>query len=195
MADGGYDAAADESLDRGAPGRADSGDSAVVTPDGSAADSAQNHDSAIVAEDGSRPIDGRSGDVGSGIGPDAADSGRDAGLTGGLDAAVGPCANKQCPGSCASASRIFTLDGPANNTLNFNTLGSVCVIHLGDVVHGWSIANSDGRTVSVFAATNFGPFDPVLDGGSPGPIAAGPDGYVYWVVSPGSSVFTQLFYF
>ena len=112
-----------------------------------------------------------------------------------VDLAFDPCADKQCPGACASASRIIRLDGPENNSGNFLTLGSVCIVHAGAVARGWALANYDGRLVTVFGAVTVGPFDPSVEVSTQPPIGPAPDGYVYWVLLPGPSPYVQLFYF
>jgi hypothetical protein len=90
---------------------------------------------------------------------------------------------------CAAGSTVITLTFPtmppgySTNTMNFGTLGAVCVQLKASVHQGWGISNGQGRMVTVTDAS--GTHGPVAANGTlfpPLPTApqAGSDGFVYW---------------
>jgi hypothetical protein len=180
----------------------------AITEDGGAFDVAADQSVVdSVAEDGAleagmetSPGDGEGGDVI--VVADAKGDGADGGTAEAGDAAIvdaggdGPsrlCGGGQCPASCAAASVILQITSLPGSSGSFATTDSACVLFHGSV-SGWGVSNADGRTVTAIGATTFGP-TPTSQLNVPPAIAAGADGFIYWVFTPGTQSFASMFIF
>jgi hypothetical protein len=61
-------------------------------------------------------------------------------------------------------------------------------------VNGWGVSNGDGRNVTAIGATTFGPASATTLN-TPPAIAAGADGFVYWIFTAGTLTFASMFMF
>jgi hypothetical protein len=124
-----------------------------------------------------------------------ADAGEELDAGSARDAAIsdGGAERSPPPTFCAQASEVIELDGPSGNTGRFATLGLVCVVHRGSIA-GWGVTSGQGRLVTAYGATTVGPLDPTKVSTLPA-LGAGPDGFIYWILTAGTSAFTSLFFF
>jgi hypothetical protein len=92
---------------------------------------------------------------------------------------------------CPDGTEVRDIDPPLpNNTGNFATTGPVCARYLGDVT-GWGVSNGQGRMVTVVGAMTIGPVDPSV--AVTGPVAAGSDGFVYWILTAGDADYVSVY--
>jgi hypothetical protein len=92
---------------------------------------------------------------------------------------------------CPAGTEVRDIDPPLpDNTGNFGTTGPACARYFGDVT-GWGVSNGQGRMVTVVGATTVGPVDTSV--AATGPVSAGPDGFVYWILTAGDADFVSVY--
>jgi hypothetical protein len=94
---------------------------------------------------------------------------------------------------CPSGAEVRDIPSSSKNSGNFSTTGPVCARYKGNVM-GWGVSNGQGRMVTVVGATTTGPLDATMVG-TAGAVDAGPDGFIYWILTAGSVNYVSVFVF